>query len=405
MDKLRGNRRVKAFAAAARAALLLSAAGVASCGPLPAEAPFAYVPTSARPGSLKGPFSGRAVDASTKRPIKKAVVYAVWGYSHGVGVSTPTGFREYLTTTDDDGRYHVPAVGELADAHLERDRVKGATLLVPGRHGSGPGDGRLSSFTLIIYKKGFVAYRSDRLFVSGKPRTDFAQRDNFAQLVRWSPDMSHLKHVRFIGAVGRLENKAMWELQAAQAELEGRADEQRAQKAETLLDASKLLETQDLADLLGVDPTAYTTSRLDSVPQTATTDSRHFRAVGRPETHDLAYRVWKLEKDRREQKYRQLMTTYPNTKPVDQVGDRSFVASSPGISAHVFAAKEPSVIVSVTCGVKLCPKAEDVLKITKLIYDRLSRLDRAEEEEEAPDVDLDEYRKTKKPGFIPRLDQ
>jgi hypothetical protein len=200
-----------------------------------------------------------------------------------------------------------------------------------------------------------------------------------------------------------LGKKALWELHAAQAEIEGVDTEQVAR--EKLLDASALMTTDDLEELLDADPTDYETKRLAALAQTRTTDSRHFRAVGKPETHDLAYRVWKLDSSLVGQQYRQLMQSYPKTRPVDQVGTRSFTAQSPGILAHVFMDKKHSVVLSLTCGIKLCSDQKAVRKVAKLLHSRLDLLKKKREADQAPDVDLDQYRKKRPSKFMPRLDQ
>ena len=285
-----------------------------SCGTMPAKAPFAYVPSSMRRGTLEGPFSGRVLDAGSKKPLSKAVVYASWGYSRGVGVKSPTGYLEYRVTTDEDGRFTIPAVEEIEEGYPLEAKVKGTRLLVPGKGGSGTGKGRLTSFRLVVYKKGYVAYRSDRVFATGEPRLNFAQHNNRVLLERWSPEMSHLEHIRFIGGIDRLGEVALWELQAAQAEMEGRDDSpKKADKQETLtlLDASTLFEIEDLSGLLGANEEDYQVRRLKAVPRSKSSDSKHFKALQKPESHDLAYRIWKVAPNRISQK----LSTAPGHLP------------------------------------------------------------------------------------------
>ena len=382
-----------------------------ACGTVPAKAPFAYVPSSMKRGSLKGPFSGRVVDAGSKKPVSNAVVYASWGYSRGVGVKSPTGYLEYRVTTDEDGRFTIPAVDEIQEGYPMETKVQGGYVLVPGKGGSGSGKGRLTTFRIVVYKKGYVAYRSDRVFATGEPRLNFAQHNNRVLLERWTPEMSHLRHVRFIGAVDRLGKVALWELQAAQAEMEGRADSPESPDKEetlTLLDASELFEIEDLPQMLGVEEEDYTVKRLKAVPRSKNSDSKHFKAIKKPESHDLAYRIWKVSPNRISRRYRRLLATYPNTRPVDQIGDRSFEASSKGILAHVFLDKKSGVLVSVTCGVDLCKTQSNVLKVTKTIHRRLNRLrttDQKKEPPSIPDVKIDPLKGKNKSPFVPRLDR
>jgi hypothetical protein len=82
-----------------------------------------------------------------------------------------------------------------------------------------PAGARLADFRLLIYKRGFVAYRSDRRFADFGQRHDFAQRDNFVELERWRPDHSHARHLRFVGGGGVIAAVTGWETDEAIAEL------------------------------------------------------------------------------------------------------------------------------------------------------------------------------------------
>jgi len=377
----------------------------------PAKATFKYVPKSMQHGSLSGPFSGVVVDAGTEKPISKAVVYACWGYSDGVGVNSPSGYREMLVLTDENGRFNIPDVDRLENGNLEEQEVQGTVLMIPGKHGSGPGKGRLTSFRLIVYKRNYIAYRSDRVFPTGEPRLNFSQHNNKILLEQWSPEMSRSQHVRFIGAIDRLKNFAIWEIQAAKAEMEGsvikKADGDK-ESSLSLLNVSELFESEDISQILKGDEDLYEILKLDSVPRTQTSDSKHFRAIDKPESYDFAYRVWKVSSERLELRYRRLLSTYPQTRPVDQVGDRSFEAQSKGILAHVFMDIESEVLVAVTCGENLCKSKEDLLRATKAIHSRLNRMKTTDDKKDAStildDIEEDDPLKgTKKPSFLPRL--
>ncbi|TMQ22580.1 MAG: hypothetical protein E6J91_01120 [Deltaproteobacteria bacterium] len=115
-------------------------------------APFRVRPDAAEPGSLQGPFNGRVVDATTHAAIAGALVYAAWTFERGAGIAEPAGSKEFVGSTDAAGNYRVPRLDRL------------------------PGGARVTEFTLLVYKRGFIAYRSDRRFSDLGPRMDFAQR-------------------------------------------------------------------------------------------------------------------------------------------------------------------------------------------------------------------------------------
>src|SRR4029077_6128431 len=71
-------------------------------------------------------------------------------------------------------------------------------------------------------KRGYVAYRSDRRFVDLGPRMDFAQLENQVLLERWRNELSHARHLRFVGAGTAVAALTQWELGDASAELDGK---------------------------------------------------------------------------------------------------------------------------------------------------------------------------------------
>src|SRR5690606_15623101 len=184
----------------ARFAIVL-AAGVAlsACATSGARtAPFRVRPDAAAAGSLVGPFDGRVVDSTTKAPVAGALIYAAWTLERGTALPEPAGANEFVGSTDAAGRYKVPALGAL------------------------PRGVRVTEFTLLVYKRGFIAYRSDRRFDDLGPRMDFAQRANQVLLERWRNDLSHARHLRFVGGGAAVAALTAWELAAASAELDGR---------------------------------------------------------------------------------------------------------------------------------------------------------------------------------------
>ena len=89
---------------------------------------------------MRGPFNGRVLDATTKAPIAGALVYAAWTLERGSALPEPAGSREVVGSTDAGGNYKIVELGSL------------------------PKGVRVTDFTLLVYKRGYVAYRSDRRF-------------------------------------------------------------------------------------------------------------------------------------------------------------------------------------------------------------------------------------------------
>ena len=117
----------------------------------------------------------------------------------GRGLIAPAGGAVRTVATDDDGRYLIE---RLATLPSWRSRVV--------------------SVTLVIYQRGYVAYRCDRVFDNPggmRARTDFSQHNNVAKLDRWTSALSHVKHVRFVGGSGALKRALGSELVEASLEL------------------------------------------------------------------------------------------------------------------------------------------------------------------------------------------
>ena len=162
-------------------------------------APFPIRPDSVRPADMLGPYDGIVLDADTDRPIVGATVAAAWAFERGIGFQAPAGAHEFVTETGADGRYIIPKLDDLPG---------GASM-------------RVRRFTLIVYHRGHVAWRSDRLFPGREARRDFSQRGSRVRLERWQSTLRHAEHVLFLGGGARVRTVAAWELQAAALELEG----------------------------------------------------------------------------------------------------------------------------------------------------------------------------------------
>ncbi len=235
---------------------------------------------------------------------------------------------------------------------------------------------RIADFTLLIYKRGFIAYRSDRRFTDLGLRMDFAQQDNQVLLERWRNDLSHARHLRFVGAGTAVAALTQWELADASAELEGRrpAEDLRPGRGEgPYVVAAQLLTEADIKARTKYDGT-FETGPLSDEPDTATYSSQHFKALGRPETFDVAIRVWRLDPGKAQERYDELLTQLPGIQEKDDIASRSFVASEQDIRGVGFLDGPRGVVVLLTCGVSQCSSLEDATALASGVYNKLKSL-------------------------------
>ncbi|HEY3801316.1 MAG TPA: hypothetical protein VGL61_01870 [Kofleriaceae bacterium] len=316
-------------------------------------APFRWRPDAAEPGSLRGPFSGRVVDATTHAPISGALVYAAWTLEHGSGLIEPAGSKEFVGSTDAGGNYKVPAFA------------------------GSPKGSRITEFTLLVYKRGYVAYRSDRRFADLGLRMDFAQVDNQVLLERWRNELSHARHLRFVGGGTAVSALTQWELADASAELEGtRSSENdlRPGRGEgPYVVAAQLLTETDIKARTKFDG-QFETGPLSDEPDTATYSSQHFKALGRGETWDVAIRVWRLDAAKAQERYDELLTQLPNIVEKDEIGSRSFQATENDIRGLGFLDAPRGVVVLITCGISQCTSSDDAASLANTIYTKLKNL-------------------------------
>jgi hypothetical protein len=321
-------------------------------------APFRVRPDAAEPGSLQGPFTGRVVDATTKAPVAGALVYGAWTLERGTALTEPAGSKEFVGSTDAAGYYKVPTLGSL------------------------PRGVRVTEFTLLVYKRGYIAYRSDRRFADLGLRMDFAQHANQVLLERWRTELSHARHLRFVGAGTAVAALTQWELADASAELDGKrpsGDDLRPGRGEgTYIVAAQLLTVDDIKKRTKYDGT-FETGPLSDEPDTATYSSQHFKAIGRPETWDIALRMWKLDPGKAQEQYEQLSTTLPNVTEKDDIGSRSFVAIEKDpqgneIKGVGYLDAPRGIVVLITCGASQCTSPDDATALGRMTYDKVKSL-------------------------------
>ena len=318
-------------------------------------APFRVRPDAAEAGSLRGPFDGRVVDATTHAPIAGALVYAAWTLERGTGLVEPAGAREYVGSTDSAGNYKVPKLSTTG-------------ALPPGA--------RVADFTLLVYKRGFIAYRSDRRFTDLGARMDFAQTANQILLERWRNELSHARHLRFVGGGGSVAALTQWELADASAELDrprGEGDELRAGHEGHYIVAAQLLTDTDIKTRTKFDG-QFETGPLSDEPDSASYSSQHFKALGRPETFDVALRMWRLEPGKAQERYDELLTSLPALVEKDEIASRSFQATENDIRGVGFFDGPRGIVVLITCGTNQCTSAEDAVSLANTVYSRIKTI-------------------------------
>jgi hypothetical protein len=342
-------------------------AGTGCARTIAREAPFRARPDSTERGDLRGPFTGRVVDADTRRPIAGAMVYASWRFVDGFGFQEPAGWREHIGSTDATGAYVIP--------RLE----------------SGPkAPARLSDFHVVVYKRGYVAFRSDRRFDDFGPRFDFTQAGEVVALERWKPEHSHARHLRYIGGGSTLAELTAWEVADAVAELSGRRRPEApsapagGQASPGLappaapadeLDATRLLRPADVVAQTGFEG-GFDVGKLDDDPTGPTYDNVHLKARGRSESFDVAMRMWRLPPDEATQRFTRLVEELPGAQAKNEIGDRSVRAATPGgdILGLAFLDEKRGFVVLIQCGASQCRSHENVLALARLVRGRLEDL-------------------------------
>jgi hypothetical protein len=334
------------------------AGGVSACGPVVGRANFSSRPDTLEPGDMLGPFDGMVVDAETERPIASATVSAMWAFERGIGLVGPAGTREATMETSADGRYHIPRPDDLPTG----------------------GSMRLRRFTLVVYRRGYVAYRSDFKFGSGDQRHDFSQRGNKVRLDKWMPSFEHRRHLAFLGGQAVLK-AASWEAQPASLEQEGKAPVQSAEGSESAavtpvtrtLDASGVLSAEEVRGVTGF-AGEFEIGRLADRVRSDVYDSRHFKAKGKSEAYDVGVRVWASTPTAAEAQFDKLASELPAAAATEEIGDRSLRARGGDVSGLAFLLRENGVVVQISCGTSQCTEPGMILRLAKLIESHLSDL-------------------------------
>jgi hypothetical protein len=315
-------------------------------------------PDALQAGDLLGPFDGVVLDAETERPIAGATVFGSWGFERGIGLQGPAGTRDFSVETAADGRYQIPTPEDLPAG----------------------GSMRLRRFTLVVYRRGYVAYRSDFKF-SGDERHDFSQHANKVRLEKWRPTYQHRRHLAFLGGGQAIAKAAAWEIQPASLEYEGviaptlavSTDGQPGAVSVQMLDASPLLSVEEVRGVTGFAGEFEVGRLLDHV-RSDVYDSRHFKAKGKPESYDVGLRVWFPGPAGAEEQFRKLTAELPAAVATEEIGDRSLRAHGGDVFGLAFVLREKGVVVQLSCGAAQCTETGMILRLAKLVESHMGEL-------------------------------
>jgi hypothetical protein len=354
---MRLDRRPRLVAGARLFAVL--AATCSGCGPTIGKAPFSVRPDTLQPGDLMGPFDGTVIDAETERPVTGAIVVGSWAFEHGLGLRGPAGTREVSIETSADGRYQIGSPSDVPTG----------------------GSMRLRRFTLVVYRRGYVGYRSD-FKPSGEQRHDFSQHGNKVRLEKWQPSFEHRQHLAFLGGGAAIAKASAWEAQPASLENEGIAaphvaetpgEKAPALQQQTLLDVSPLLSTEEVKGVTGYAGDFEVGRLLDRV-RSDVYDSKHFKAKGKSEAFDVAVRVWAATPAAADVQFKNLVAELPAATPTEEIGDRSVRARGGEVVGLAFLLRERGLVVQISCGKSQCTETGMVLRLAKLVESHISEL-------------------------------
>lgn len=313
--------------------------------------------------SLLGPFDGQVVDVATNEPIADATVISVWSFDRGDGFIGPHGAETYTAETDAAGRYRIPP---------PRLNIRGSVV-------------RLVDVHLLVYKRGYVGYRSDGVLKGGR-RSDFTVRHNRVELRKWQDSDSHADHLLYLAAPRPLQKAVRWEADLANLDLYrtlGGAGttgpvavtpEKPAGPVVTmLLDASGLLTPDEVRQRTGYSD-AFNLEDLTDLKRTDFYHGVHFQAAGREERFDLALRVWRAPPGGMDPVVATIQETFGAAKPTGEITPETWTLSTDGVHAVAFIDREEKVGVLLTCGDLQCADIDTAIILAKFAARNLSRL-------------------------------
>jgi hypothetical protein len=339
---------------------------LAACSPIVRPPEFAGARDHVAETSLVGPFDGQIVDFNNSEPIGDATVVGVWSYDRGEGLIGPEGSETVMVRSDRAGRYRI------ASAPSE---IRGRTV-------------RLVSFTLFVYKRGYVGYRSDVPY-DGGTRTEFVGRHNKVALRKWTSNDSHASHLIMLAPPPEIERLTDWERSLANIAL------WRAQRGAIPTGETPVVPTLDLLDATALLPpeevrkrTQFTepfqVSDFTDLARTHFYHGVHLRAVDREEVWDVGYRVWSDPPGGLDPVLETFHETLPGVEASGEITSETFVFDSESVRAIAFLDRPKKVGVLLTCGGMQCVDIETALVLARYIHDHLDALATAPAPSDAP---------------------
>lgn len=341
------------------------------CSPTIRPAKFLGARDYPTPAEPSGPFDGQVVDQITAEPITGATVVAVWSYDEGQGLIGPSGSDVVTLTTDIAGRYRVPP----APAHAH-----------------GPNT-RLVSFELIVYKRGYVSYRSN-LRSDGSSRHDFTQRLNRVEMRKWQDSDSHAEHLLFLSPPPVLQQQVRWERNTANLDLyreqTGRIPHVATPEAPAtdepelqLLDATALIPESAVKLRTGYTG-AFDIVALGDLPRTRFYQGLLYRAVEHETSWDFSYRVWKAPPQGLDNVRSTFAETLPDTQVTTEITPETWVYDGDSARVVAFLDRDHETAVFVACLPLQCADIETVILLARLAHERIDLVTVASVEEDSP---------------------
>ncbi|MEZ4450074.1 MAG: hypothetical protein R3B09_11410 [Nannocystaceae bacterium] len=347
--------------------LLAGALAVAAgCAPLVRPANFVGARDQVTDVSLVGPFDGQVVDAATGEPIADATVVGVWSYDRGDGFIGPYGSETHEGKTDAAGRYRVPKAARA---------TRGSTV-------------RLVAFNLVIYKRGYVGYRSEST-LEGEARGDFAVRHNKIELRKWRESDSHAAHLAYLAPPRAIQGLVGWEQELANLDLyrEQGGDLRGAplpaagatttstpkRKANEWLDASKLIAPAEIRQRTRTQDRFEVEDSKD-LDRTNFYHGVHFQAIDRDETHDIAIRIWQAPPGGMKPVVETIEATMPGATKSQEITKQTWTLEVEGVYGVAFVDDATQTGVLLTCGDSQCADLETAILLARELLRNLDRL-------------------------------
>jgi hypothetical protein len=148
-----------------------------------------------------------------------------------------------------------------------------------------------------------------------------------------------------------------------------------APEEEGSLHAERLLSPADIVTQTGFEG-GFDVGKLDDDPATATYDNVHLKARGRPESFDIAMRLWHLPPAEAAERFTRLVDELPQAQSKNEIGDKSVRAATEGgdILGLAFLDAKRGFVVLIQCGASQCRSHETVLSLARLVRGRLEEL-------------------------------